>query len=350
MGIITDILITILLLLYHLVGQNVVLAIIAFTVIVRLAILPLTLKQQRSMKRMQELSPKLKQLQAKYKDDRERLVQEQMALYKEHGVNPFAGCLPLLIQLPILFGLWRAIIATLASSPSQLLALQDRILIGGLDHLVPLHNTFLWLNLALPDPYYILPALVVVTTYVQQKLIMPPPSPSAGKRKPGSRPPDPAEQAEQMTRTMTTLMPLMFGFFALSYSSGLSIYIITANIIGVIQYAALGKVDFRRLIGRESPATTVQVEPEQIEAVPARVSENGKEKENGKGESVEEAVVAEAITTSRRRLKPGFTEKRLRSTPPAAVTKQTAEAKPRGRSSARGPVRSKSKTKSRSKR
>ena len=96
--------ITLLTLLYSILGQNVVLAIVVFTILIRVAILPLTAQQQRSSKRMQELQPELKKLQEKHKNDREKLAQEQMALYKEHGVNPFGGCLPLLIQFPILIG------------------------------------------------------------------------------------------------------------------------------------------------------------------------------------------------------------------------------------------------------
>lgn len=354
MGIIVDVLATFLLILYGLLGQNVVLAIIAFTVIVRLAMLPLTLRQQRSMKRMQELSPKLKQLQAKYKDDREKMAQEQMALYREHGVNPFAGCLPLLVQLPIIFGLWRAIMATLASSPAQLLQLEDHILVRGLDHLVPLKNTFLWLNLALPDPYYILPVLVVITTYVQQKLIMPPTTKNSAKRKPGTAP-DPTEQAEQMTRTMTQLMPLMFGFFALSYSSGLSIYFITANIIGIVQYAMMGKTDFRRLIGKERLVPTEEQLPliEAAEAPAIVASSNGKrddrERENGK-QDVEEVLESDAVHESpsigKRQLKPGFSESKLKP-----VSSAAAAAKVESKSSAgsKGAPRSRKKKKSGSK-
>jgi YidC/Oxa1 family membrane protein insertase len=105
--------ITILLFLYQILGGNVVLSIVVFTILVRLATYPLTRKQQQSSKAMQELQPELKKLQEKYKNDRERMAQAQMELYREYGVNPLAGCLPLLIQLPILLGLYRAIVATL---------------------------------------------------------------------------------------------------------------------------------------------------------------------------------------------------------------------------------------------
>jgi YidC/Oxa1 family membrane protein insertase len=228
-------LVTLLTFLYSILGQNVVLAIIVFTILVRVAILPLTAQQQRSAKEMQKLQPELKKLQDKYKNDREKLAQEQMALYKEHGVNPFGGCLPLLIQFPILIGLYQAIIFSLAATPFQLLDLSSRFLIPGLDHLVPLNNMWLGMDLTKPptaNPTWALalPVLVLVTTWLQSKLTIPQTPPSDDGK---------PNQAQAMTQSMTTIMPLMFGFFSLSFSVGLSIYFITGNIIGIIQYSLM---------------------------------------------------------------------------------------------------------------
>lgn len=228
--------ITVLVFLYQLLGQNTVLAIIAFTVLIRLLTHPLTMQQQRSMKAQQEVQPKLQKLQEKYKGDREKLAQAQMDLYREHGINPAGGCLPLLIQFPILIGLYQAIIQVLGATPLQLLDLSGRILIPGLNSLIPLQNQFLWLNLAEPDPFYVLPILVLVTTWVQQRLLTPPSSGSDNN------------QAAAMTRSMTTVMPIMFFFFALSFASGLSIYFVVSNIIGIIQYSAMGRADLGNLL------------------------------------------------------------------------------------------------------
>jgi YidC/Oxa1 family membrane protein insertase len=227
--------VTLLTFLYSILGENVVLAIVVFTILVRVAILPLTAQQQRSAKEMQKLQPELKKLQDKYKNDREKLAQEQMALYKEHGVNPFGGCLPLLIQFPILIGLYQAIIFSLAATPFQLLDLSNRFLIPGLDHLVPLNNMWLGMDLTKPptaNPTWALalPVLVLVTTWLQSKLTIPPTPPSDDGK---------PSQAQAMTQSMTTVMPLMFGFFSLSFSVGLSIYFITGNIIGIIQYSLM---------------------------------------------------------------------------------------------------------------
>jgi len=234
--------ITILLFLYNLLGSNVVLAIVVFTVLVRIATYPLTMKQQRSAKAMQEVQPELKRLQEKYKNDREKLAQAQWELYREYGVNPLASCLPLVIQLPIMLALYRAIIATLAATPLQLLDLSGRLWVPELSHIVPMQNRFLWLNLAVPDPMYILPILVLVTTWLQQKLLTPATSPSASGDK-GS------DQAANVSRQMMMIMPLMFGFFSLSFASGLSIYFIASNLIGIAQYGMMGKVDLRRSLG-----------------------------------------------------------------------------------------------------
>jgi membrane protein insertase Oxa1/YidC/SpoIIIJ len=108
---------------------------------------------------------------------------------------------------------------------------------------VPMESRFLWLNLAVPDPMYILPILVVITTWLQQKLLTPS-TPSSGGR--GD---EAADQAAAMTRQMTTIMPIMFGIFALSFASGLSIYFIASNLIGIGQYAALGRIDIKSMLG-----------------------------------------------------------------------------------------------------
>lgn len=265
--------ITILTALYSVLGQNIVLAIVVFTILVRVAILPLTAQQQRSAKRMQELQPELKKLQEKYKNDREKLAQEQMALYREHGVNPFGGCLPLLIQLPILIALYQAIIYALAATPFQLIDLSGRFLLPGLDPLVPLNNMWLGMDLtkaptANPVWALALPVLVLVTTWLQSKLTIVPAPPSEDGR---------PSQAQAMQQSMTTVMPLMFGFFSLSFSVGLSIYFIVSNIVGILQYGFMGdsRSAIARLLGRGEPAADAQPKGKRLPPAPA-VAETGK--------------------------------------------------------------------------
>lgn len=243
--------VTILTLLYSVLNRDIVLSIVVFTILVRVAILPLTAQQQRSAKSMQKLQPELKKLQEKYKNDREKLAQEQMALYKEHGVNPLGGCLPLLIQFPILIGLYQAIIFTLAATPFQLIDLSGRFLLPGLDSLVPLNNMWLGMDLTKPptvNPTWALalPLLVLVTTWLQSKLTVPAAPPSDDGQ---------PNQAQAMTQSMTTIMPLMFGFFSLSFSVGLSIYFVVSNVIGILQYGLMGTnpdFDLRKMLGMKT--------------------------------------------------------------------------------------------------
>jgi YidC/Oxa1 family membrane protein insertase len=225
--------VTVITLLYSILGNNVVLAIVVFTILIRVLTYPLTIQQQRSMRAQQDVAPKLKKLQEKYKNDREKLSQEQMALYKEAGVNPLGGCLPMIIQFPILIALYQAIIYSLASTPTQLIGLSGRLLIPGLDHLIPLNNIWLGMDLTLPptnNPIWAmaLPLLVLVTTWLQYKAMPQPAKPATTDGKP--------DQTQAMTQSMGTIMPLMFGWFSLSFSVGLSIYFVVGNIIGIIQY------------------------------------------------------------------------------------------------------------------
>lgn len=215
-----------LLLLYDLVGGNFIVAITIFTVIIRLLTLPLNLRQQRSSLKMQEMQPQIQAIQKKYKDNPQKMQEEFVKI----GYNPaetLAGCLPLLIQFPILIGLYQAILVMLGSTPQSLFELTQRTYEGvDLTGLLPIDNTFVWLNLAQPDPLYVLPVLVFATMFLQQKLLMPTPSPDKDNSD---------NPAAAMTQTMLYTMPVMFGFFSLQFPAGLSIYFVLVNIIGIGQ-------------------------------------------------------------------------------------------------------------------
>lgn len=235
---------------YSVLWQNFGLAIIVFTILIRLITHPLTASQLKSSQAMADFqkSKKWQDLQKKYKDDKEQLQKEQMKLYQEMGINPFKSCLPTLIQFPIMIGLYQAIVRALGNTPNQLLDLSRHIYpFINASVLIPLNNKFLWMNLAEPDrlPLLgfgipILAILVVITTYLQSKLMTP-----AG---------NPGDQGAQMTQMMTLTMPLFMGYIAYIYSSGLALYFVVGNIIYIIQYAALGKVNWRNLLpGRKEP-------------------------------------------------------------------------------------------------
>jgi YidC/Oxa1 family membrane protein insertase len=241
--------INVLLLIYHFI-QSFGLAIILFTILIRLVTHPLMVQQLKGTQSMQNLQtdPRWIDMQKKYKDDKEKLSQEQLKLYKEMGVNPFSSCLPTIIQFPIIIGLYQSITHALGSSPIELLYLQQRIypfVQKFYSSIIPIDSHFLWLNLGQPDnslklsflPFAIpiLAIIVVVTTYLQSRLMMPATS-------------GPGAQGAQMAKMMNLYMPLLMGWMALTLASGLSLYFICSNIIGVIQYAALGKVNWRNLL------------------------------------------------------------------------------------------------------
>lgn len=238
------------------------LAIILFTILIRLITHPLTVQQLKGTQAMQELNknPRWLEAQKKYKDDRQKLQEEQMKLYKELGINPFASCLPNLIQFPIIIGLYQAIIRALAVTPTQLLDLSTHIYpFINAAQLIPLNNRFLWMDLSVPERLFIpgisfgipiLAVFVVITTYLQSKLMTPPSG--AG------------EQGAQMTQMMNLYMPFLMGYLAFSFASGLALYFVVSNLFTVAQYAALGKINWRNLLPTRKASTeaSAQSSPE----------------------------------------------------------------------------------------
>jgi YidC/Oxa1 family membrane protein insertase len=219
--------INILIVVSHVLFSNPGLAIIAITIIINLIIMPLTLKQIRSSKAMQEVQPKLLELQKKYGKDKQKMAAEQMRLYREAGMSP-AGCIvPLLIQTPIWIALYQAIIKLLAATPDDFLGLGRYLYSWPLNFsALPLNNHFLWFNLAQPDVYLVLPILVGATMWVQQKMVTPPVT-------------DP-KQASQ-NQMMLWMMPLVFAFFSLNFAAGLSLYWVVSSIMRIaIQYFVTG--------------------------------------------------------------------------------------------------------------
>ncbi|UTR12383.1 YidC family membrane integrase SpoIIIJ [Evansella sp. LMS18] len=188
-------------------GNSYGLAIIIVTILLRILILPLMIKQTKSTKAMQALQPEMQKLREKYsaKDQQtqQKLQQETMALFQQHNVNPLAGCLPIFIQMPILIGFYHAIIRTPEINPPIDPAA------GG----VP--QTFLWFELSSADPYYILPLIAGATTYIQQKMMMVTDNP-------------------QM-KMMLYLMPIMIMAFAAFFPSALALYWVIGNLFMIVQ-------------------------------------------------------------------------------------------------------------------
>lgn len=258
--------VNVLLYIYTLVWNNFGLAIILFTVLIKLITHPLMVKQIKGAAAMTDLQkdPRWLDAQKKYKDDKEKLAQVQMQLYKELGVNPFASCLPTLIQFPIIIGLYQSIMLGLASSPLELLKLSSHIYPNFLDvsTLIPLNSHFLWMNLGQPEslklsflPFGIpiLAIIVLVTTYLQSKLMTPPSA-------------NPGDQSAQMSKMMNLYMPFLMGYLALTFSSGLAVYFVTSNLVGILQYALLGKLDIKNLIPSFGTKSTAVVDAKPVKS------------------------------------------------------------------------------------
>jgi len=177
------------------------LAIVIMTIIVKLLLYPLTKKQIESTKSMMEIQPKMKAIQEKYKNDKERLNMELANLYKNEGVNPLAGCLPLIVQMPIMIGIFYGI--------------RDFHYAGS--------SGFLWMeSISVPDPTYILPVLSAVTTFIQSKQTMP-------------------DTGNAQNKIMLYFMPLFIGYISLEFPAGLVIYWVVMNIMQIAQQAMMNK-------------------------------------------------------------------------------------------------------------
>ena len=223
----------------HFLGDNFGIAIIALTIIINLAMLPMTLSQRRGAKAMQDLQPKLAELQKKYGRDRQKLSQEQMKLYKESGVKP-AGCaVSLFIQMPVWIALYQSIMLALAVAPEGMLNLSKYLYHWPVVFSsIPLNRAFLGMDLSSPVIY--MAVLVGITMWIQQKMTTA-----------TSTDPKQAQQAQMML----WMMPMMFTFFALSFPSGLSLYWVVNSIVRIIiQYRSTGWGGLKRQAPKQTEA------------------------------------------------------------------------------------------------
>ena len=232
--------VNILTLFYSFLSDNFGLSIIVFTILIRVLMIPISFRQVKQMLGMQSIQPKIKKIQEKYKDrkdreSRQKMSQETMALYKQSGVNP-VGCLgPMIIQLPIWIGLYRAIFKVVPATPEGFANLSFYLYSWNpVLSKVPLNSKFLNIDLVNPVQQagtvfaILLPLVVAFTTFAQQKVSM-------------FKSSDPRQ--EQTNKMMLWMMPIMFGFFTLSFPAGLATYIIFSNIAGFfIQIYVLKKL------------------------------------------------------------------------------------------------------------
>ncbi len=206
------------------------LAIILFTILARLLILPLTLKSLQSNRKMQELQPQLQELRRKYGKDQQKFTEESMKLYREYKINPAGGCLPILVQLPIFFAVYQAVIqlaqvstsehvvsrmaGALAANGANVLAVEEALnakrLLGG----------FLWIpDLGSPDPLFILGVLSIIFQLIVQLMATP-------------RVQDPQQKA--IAQSML-VMPLMFGYLGFTFPAGAVLYWVVGSVFSMVQ-------------------------------------------------------------------------------------------------------------------
>jgi len=192
------------------------LAIILLTILIKMVLYPLTHKQMHSMIEMQKIQPKVKEIQNKYKEKDPKKMQEKvMELYKEHGVNPMAGCLPLLVQMPILIALYQALIKYKFVDVT--------------------HASFFWVSsLSDKDTYFVLPVLAGVTTYIQSKMT--------------------TSMADPTQRAMLLTMPVFIGWISSTVPAGLALYWVVFNITGIVQQYFINKQVRRKEEVSESAA------------------------------------------------------------------------------------------------
>ncbi len=248
-------------------------AIILFTLGIKIITFPLNLSQIRGMQAQKELQPLLADLQKKYGKDRERLAQEQMKLYKEAGVNPLSGCLPLLIQMPILFGLYAALVAV---GPMLTNAgffwipdLSYPNFALGLGWIPALWEAGDYTTLI---AYLILPILLVVTQIFMQKYMTPTPTGDNDQAK--------------MTQNMSMIMTLFFGYFTLQVPAGLTLYWVTSNLLQMLQQWAVTRFFLKpnpSIAAAAANTVTVDVKAESAKPVKSTTPPTSAKRAKSKG-------------------------------------------------------------------
>jgi len=191
-----------LLALYHFIG-NWGWAIVVLTIIIRIILFPLTLKGMLSMQKLKDLAPKIKEIQQKYKGDPQKMNMHMMQLYKKYKVNPMGGCLPMLLQIPVFFAIYRVLL--------------NAIELKGAPWILWIHD------LSVPDPYFVLPILMGATMYLHQKIT-------------------PTTITDPMQKKIFEWLPIVFTFFFLTFPAGLTLYWFTNNILSIIQQLIVNKI------------------------------------------------------------------------------------------------------------
>ena len=219
-------------------------SIIALTILIRLALYPLMSVQLRSAKKMAELKPHLDRLNQQHKNDKQRLQQEQMRLFKEAGVNPAAGCLPMLIQLPVLLALYNVFFQVLGSSGGRELVNNiNSVVYFPFLKLTSFNLVFFGVNLGVKPSQWqtvgpwilVVPVITALLQFVQTKTMTPPTPQKEKKKTDKEEKPASEDMSTAMQTQMTYFTPILFGYFAFSFPLGLALYWNTFTVFGIIQ-------------------------------------------------------------------------------------------------------------------
>ncbi len=220
---------------------NAGIGVILLTIFIRLITLPMTMKQMHSTRMMAAIGPRMQDIQKRFKDPKRR-SEEQMKLYREAGINPLGCFSSMLLQLPILMALYRVFSTAIGETPESLVKVSHRLY--NWDYLrssMPLPSNFLWLHVGRPDPL-ILPLMVAITTYALQKMSMLPAT---------------DEKQRAQNSMMNMMMPLLFGWITINLPSGLGLYYVLSNLIGMAMqyvYVGGGPFNWRALVGLSQDA------------------------------------------------------------------------------------------------
>jgi YidC/Oxa1 family membrane protein insertase len=265
---------------------NLGIAIILLTLAISLVLFPLTLKQTRSMKAMQEIQPEVKRLQKELKGEKEELNKQLMALYQERGVNPAAGCLPMIVQMPLWFGLFSVLrsIESVKDEAGNTIYATSKYIGSGVEHV---NTMFLGMDLTVspssvvPDaiksgdvlgaiPYILLIILIVAAGFYQQ----------VQTTRTNKKPDGEQSQTAQSMQTAMKIMPIFFGFISWTLTAGLGIYFATSNLFRVGQQALILRLDDRGDDDKKKPALPADTPPEDGEPGKMGPSENASKKKN----------------------------------------------------------------------
>lgn len=302
------------------------LAIITLTVLIKVVLIPLTIKQTRSMLAMQKIQPEIKKLQEKYKDDKERLSQEMMKFYRENKINPLGGCLPLLLQLPVFFALFTVLRKYLLTPPTMIVGNSLSVfagmnVMGGAAYAslpVIKQAGFLWMgNLAdttrIADPYFVLIIILAASTWYSQKQVM----------------------TDPRQKNMMIIMPIFTAFIGYSLPAGVVLYWATTNILQILQQWGMEAYDKRFKKEEEKQVMTRKGEGEGKQkaqkktasrkgTAPAATRKSGQKAQPGK------AGKQKAGASQGKKAKPGGSTKKAATRKPETPGKSGGKERPQG--------------------